>query len=147
MHFIPPSVLPLVTTIATPPVHRKSLWLQNLPPLIRGVPSLKPARRKRNPTIHPSSASVLGSSFIASYLLGSPTTKPTKTSPVSTHQVHMANLAPNTMPYMASLNVPDLTNFFNDPISHDPTWPAMLTKLPLDIPKSKGNLGKNPLTM
>lgn len=66
---------------------------------------------------------------------------------MSTHQVHMVNLNPNTMSYMMSLNLHNLTKFINDLIAHDPTWPAMPTKLPLDIPKFKGDLGKTPLTM
>jgi hypothetical protein len=51
---------------------------------------------------------------------------------------------PPHMPYLASLNIPDLTKLMNDPILHDPTWPAMPTKLPLDIPKFEGKVGKNP---
>jgi hypothetical protein len=31
--------------------------------------------------------------------------------------------------------LPDLKRLLNDPICHDPSWPPMLTKLPLDIPK------------
>jgi hypothetical protein len=42
------------------------------------------------------------------------------------------------MPYLASLNIPDLTKITNDPILHDPTWPFMPTKLPSDIPKFEG---------
>jgi hypothetical protein len=48
------------------------------------------------------------------------------------------------MPYLASLNVPDLTKLTNDPILHDPTWPAMPTKLPSDIPKFEGKAGDDP---
>jgi hypothetical protein len=44
-------------------------------------------------------------------------------------------LPPLQMPYLASLNIPDLSKLTNDPILHDPTWPAMPTKLPSDIPK------------
>jgi hypothetical protein len=48
------------------------------------------------------------------------------------------------MPYLASLNISDLTKLTNDPISHDTTWPAMPTKLPSDIPKFEGKAGDDP---
>jgi hypothetical protein len=48
------------------------------------------------------------------------------------------------MPYLASLNILDLRNLTNDPILHDPTWPAMPTKLPLNIPKFEGKVGEDP---
>lgn len=40
---------------------------------------------------------------------------------MSTHQVHMANIVPNVMPYMESLNLPKLNKLINDSIDHDPT--------------------------
>jgi hypothetical protein len=51
---------------------------------------------------------------------------------------------PLQMPYLASLNIPDLTKLTNDPILHDATWPAMPTKLPSDIPKFEGKAGDDP---
>jgi hypothetical protein len=48
------------------------------------------------------------------------------------------------IPYLASLNIPDLRKLTNDPILHDPTWPAMPTKLPSDIPKFEGKAGDDP---
>jgi hypothetical protein len=48
------------------------------------------------------------------------------------------------IPYLASLNIPDLNKLTNDHILHDPTWPAMPTKLPSDIPKSEGKAGDDP---
>ena len=48
------------------------------------------------------------------------------------------------MPYLASLNILDLTKLTNDPILHDATWPAMPTKLPSDIPKFEGKTGDDP---
>jgi hypothetical protein len=48
---------------------------------------------------------------------------------------------PLQMPYLASLNISDLTKLTNDPILHDATWPAMPTKLPSDIPKFEGKAG------
>ena len=32
----------------------------------------------------------------------------------------------------------------NDPMSHDPPWPAAPTKLPLEIPKFEGKAGEDP---
>jgi hypothetical protein len=48
------------------------------------------------------------------------------------------------MPYLASLNITDLTKLTNDPILHDPTWPTIPTKLPSDIPKFEGKAGDYP---
>jgi hypothetical protein len=42
---------------------------------------------------------------------------------------------PPSMPYLVSLNIPDLTKLMNDPILHKPTWSNMTTKLPSNIPK------------
>jgi hypothetical protein len=44
------------------------------------------------------------------------------------------------MPYLASLNILDLSKLTNDPILHDPTWLAMPTKLPPDITKFEGKV-------
>jgi hypothetical protein len=116
------------------------------------------------------SAIILGSSLLGSTLLGStsqghPFTRsplqgsggPTssqggRTNPNSPHQGSgsqhtMAGANPPTplqMPYLASLNIPDLTKLTNDPILHDATWPAMPTKLPSDIPKFEGKAGDDP---
>jgi hypothetical protein len=51
---------------------------------------------------------------------------------------------PFHMPYLASLNIPYLSKLMNDPILHDPTWPTMHTKLPLDNPKFEGKAGEYP---
>jgi hypothetical protein len=32
----------------------------------------------------------------------------------------------------------------NDPVCHDPTWPPVPTKIPLDISKFKGKTGEDP---
>jgi hypothetical protein len=53
-------------------------------------------------------------------------------------------LPPPQMPYLASLNILDLTKLTNDPILHNLTWPTMSTKLPLDIPEFEGKLGDDP---
>ena len=47
------------------------------------------------------------------------------------------------LPFLAMLNLPDLSKLMNDPVSHDPTWPPVPTKLPLDIPKFEGNNGED----
>jgi hypothetical protein len=39
------------------------------------------------------------------------------------------------LPFSATLHLLDLTRLLNDPNCHDPRWPPMPTKLPLDIPK------------
>jgi hypothetical protein len=116
------------------------------------------------------SATVVGSALLGSTLLGStsqshPSThsplhgsrRPTSsqggsTNPPNPHQGsgsqhNMAGANPNPplqMPYLASLNIPDLTKLTNDPILHSPTWPAMPTKLPSDIPKFEGKAGDDP---
>jgi hypothetical protein len=60
----------------------------------------------------------------------------------NTHTMDRTNpLPPLQMPYLASLNIPYLRKLTNDPIFHDPTCPAMPTKLPLDIPKFEGKAG------
>jgi hypothetical protein len=48
------------------------------------------------------------------------------------------------MPYLASLDILDLTKITNNPILHDPTWPNMPTNLPSDIPKFEGKPGEDP---
>ena len=50
----------------------------------------------------------------------------------------------SSLPFMASLNLPDLARLTNDPIRHDPAWPHMPTKLPSDIPKFEGKAGEDP---
>jgi hypothetical protein len=51
---------------------------------------------------------------------------------------------PLKIPYLDSLNIPDLSKLTNDPILHDPTCPAMPTKLPSDIPKFEGKANDDP---
>jgi hypothetical protein len=47
-------------------------------------------------------------------------------------------------PFMTMLNLPDLSKLMNDPVSHDPTWPPVPTKLPSDILKFEGKNGEDP---
>jgi hypothetical protein len=39
------------------------------------------------------------------------------------------------LPFMAMLNMPDLSKLMNDYVRHDPSWSPIPTKLPSDIPK------------
>jgi hypothetical protein len=48
------------------------------------------------------------------------------------------------LPFLATLDLPDLSRILNDPISHSPQWPAIPAKLPLDIPKFDGKAGDDP---
>jgi hypothetical protein len=48
------------------------------------------------------------------------------------------------LPFLAMLNLPDLSRLMNDPVRHDPTWPPIPTKLPSDIPKFEGKTGEDP---
>jgi hypothetical protein len=118
------------------------------------------------------STTILGSYFLGSTLLGSNSQgQPSTTSPLqgsrgktssqggstappnpsqgsgtqSTHTMDGTNpTSPFHMPYFSSLNIPNLSKFSNDPILHDPTWPAMPTKLLSDIPKFEGKAGEDP---
>ena len=44
------------------------------------------------------------------------------------------------LPFLATLNLPDLSKLMNNPVRHDPLWPPVPTKLPSDIPKLKVRL-------
>lgn len=46
--------------------------------------------------------------------------------------------------FLASLNLLVLSKLTNDPIAHSQNWPAMPTKLPLDIWKFEGKEGEDP---
>jgi hypothetical protein len=48
------------------------------------------------------------------------------------------------LPFLAMLNMPYLSNLMNEPVSHDPTWPPIPTKLPSDIPKFEDKNGEDP---
>ena len=48
------------------------------------------------------------------------------------------------LPFLITLKLPDLLRLMNDPVSHDPAWPAVPTKLPSDIPKFEGKPGEDP---
>jgi len=48
------------------------------------------------------------------------------------------------LPFMATLELPDLNRLTNAPIAYAPWWPAIPHKLPSGIPKFHGNLGEDP---
>jgi hypothetical protein len=48
------------------------------------------------------------------------------------------------LPFLAMLNLPNLTKLMNEPVSHDPTCPPVPTKLPLNILKFEGKNGEDP---
>jgi hypothetical protein len=48
------------------------------------------------------------------------------------------------LPFLAMLNLLDLSKLMNDPVSHDPTWPPVPTKIPSNIPKFEGKNGEDP---
>ena len=48
------------------------------------------------------------------------------------------------LPFLVTLNLPDLSRLKNDPIFHNPAWPAVPTKIPSDIPKFEGKDGEDP---
>ena len=47
------------------------------------------------------------------------------------------------LPFLAMLNLPNLSRLTNDPVAHESAWLAVPTKIPLDIPKFEGNLGED----
>ena len=48
------------------------------------------------------------------------------------------------LPFLTMLNIPNLSRLMNDPVSYDPAWLAIPTKLPSNIPKFNGKLGEDP---
>ena len=48
------------------------------------------------------------------------------------------------LPFIYSLKFPDLEWLTNDPIHHNPLWPPIPTKIPLDIPKFDGKEREDP---
>jgi hypothetical protein len=60
--------------------------------------------------------------------------------PPQSHQYPHVN---RQLPFLATLDLPDLSRILNDPISHSPQWPAIPSKLPSDIPKFDGKVGED----
>lgn len=48
------------------------------------------------------------------------------------------------LPFVETLELPNLNRLTNDPIAYTPCWPTIPHKLPSDIPKFNGNLGEDP---
>jgi hypothetical protein len=48
------------------------------------------------------------------------------------------------LPFLATLDLPDLSRLMNDPIHHSSGWLAIPAKLPSDIPKFDGKSGEDP---
>ena len=48
------------------------------------------------------------------------------------------------LPFLATLDLPDVSKLTNDPISHNPYWPPVPTKIPGDCPKFEGKAGEDP---
>ena len=48
------------------------------------------------------------------------------------------------LPLLATLNLPNLSTLMNNLVSHDPAWPAVPNKIPLDIPKFEGKAREDP---
>ena len=47
------------------------------------------------------------------------------------------------LPFLATLDFPDLSKLINDPIRHNPLWPPIPVKLLLDIPQFDGKQGED----
>jgi hypothetical protein len=65
---------------------------------------------------------------------------PTRLPPQS-HQYPQVN---RQLPFLATLDFPDLSRILNDPIRHSPQWPVIPAKIPSDIPKFDGKAGEGP---
>ena len=48
------------------------------------------------------------------------------------------------LPFLETLDLPDLSKLINDPIQHNPSWLAIPVKLPSGIPKFNGKQGDDP---
>jgi len=48
------------------------------------------------------------------------------------------------LPFLATLELPDVSKLTNDPILHNPYWPPVPTKVPGDCPKFEGKAGEDP---
>ena len=61
-----------------------------------------------------------------------------------TYQGVWHRLTQPRLPFLAMLNLPDLSRLMNDLVSYDSAWLAVLTKIPSDIPKFEGKVGEDP---
>lgn len=53
-------------------------------------------------------------------------------------------IANQPLPFIATLDLPNLSRMTNESIMHSPWWPSIPDKLPLDITKFEGKLGEDP---
>ena len=60
------------------------------------------------------------------------------------HQYYQPQPVNRQLPFLATLDLPDLSWFTNDPIFHAPHWPPIPRKLPYDILKFNGKLEEDP---
>ena len=127
------------------PPHRCYLWLQGLPFLLGGInplPVPPQIHREENPSTPTLLGALIENPFVVSPLPPNPFSQ--QFPPTST----MAQLGPPPppilLPYKAGLNLPNLIKLINDPITHDPTWPTMPTKLPSNIPMFEGQVVEDP---
>jgi hypothetical protein len=61
--------------------------------------------------------------------------------PPQSHQYPQVNIK---LPFLATLDLPDLSRILNDPILHSPHWPVIPAKLPFDIQKFDSKPGEDP---
>jgi hypothetical protein len=61
--------------------------------------------------------------------------------PPQSHQYPHMN---RQLPFLVTLDLPNLSRILNDPIHHSPQWPVITDKLPSDIPKFDGKLEEDP---
>jgi hypothetical protein len=61
--------------------------------------------------------------------------------PPQNHQYLQVN---RQLPFLATLDLLDLSRILNDPIRHSPQWLAIPAKLPSNIPKFDGKVGEDP---
>ena len=54
------------------------------------------------------------------------------------------SFAPTKLPFLATLELPDLSKLMNDPIRHHPAWPLVSVKIPTDILKLNRKIGEDP---
>ena len=53
-------------------------------------------------------------------------------------------MAQPRLPFLATLNLLDLSILTNESVSHDSTWPVVPSKIPSNIPKLEGKTGDDP---
>jgi hypothetical protein len=65
--------------------------------------------------------------------------------PTGVHMPHQYHPHDNQqLPFLANLDLPDLSRLKNHPMLHFPFWLVIPTKLPSDIPKFEGKPGEYP---